>query len=226
MAKDQGFGAWKRYLEAGAAFSQMTRSRAEELVQELVSGGELQRKEAQAKVEELIERSRKSSEALVGIVRSEVLAQLDALGIHGIEDVARQVAALLSRSGADMTGGTARRSSGPATTAKAPAGKAPAKRAPATKVAAKTAAKAPAAKAPAKRAPAKKAAAKTAAKAPAAKAPAKRAPAKRAPAKKAAAKTAPATAPAKRASATAAAPAAPSTEVPTQGSGPTEGPSA
>ncbi len=180
MAKDQGFGAWKRYLEAGAAFSQMTRSRAEELVQELVSGGELQRKEAQAKVEELIERSRKSSEALVGIVRSEVLAQLDALGIHGIEDVARQVAALLSRSGADMTGGTARRSSGPATTAKAPAGKAPAKRAPA----------------------------------------------KRAPAKKAAAKTAPATAPAKRASATAAAPAAPSTEVPTQGSGPTEGPSA
>ncbi|MDA8057436.1 MAG: hypothetical protein M0032_05615 [Actinomycetota bacterium] len=221
MAKDQGFGAWKRYLEAGAAFSQMTRSRAEELVQELVSGGELQRKEAQAKVEELIERSRKSSEALVGIVRSEVLAQLDALGIHGIEDVARQVAALLSRSGADMTGGTARRSSGPATTAKAPAGKAPAKRAPAKKAAAKTAAKAPAAKAPAKRAPAKKAAAKTAAKAPAAKAPAKRAPAK-----KAAAKTAPATAPAKRASATAAAPAAPSTEVPTQGSGPTEGPSA
>ena len=203
MAKDQGFGAWKRYLDAGAAFSQMTRSRAEELVQELVSGGELQRKEAQAKVEELIERSRKSSEALVGIVRSEVLAQLDALGIHGIEDVARQVAALLSRSGADMTGGTARRSSGPATTAKAPAGKAPAKRAPATKAAAKTAAKAPAAKAPAKRAPAK-----------------------RAPAKKAAAKTAPATAPAKRASATAAAPAAPSTEVPTQGSGPTEGPSA
>jgi polyhydroxyalkanoate synthesis regulator phasin len=198
MAKDQGFGAWKRYLDAGAAFSQMTRSRAEELVQELVSGGELQRKEAQAKVEELIERSRKSSEALVGIVRSEVLAQLDALGIHGIEDVARQVAALLSRSGADMTGGTARRSSGPATTAKAPAGKAPAKRAPATKAAAKTAAKAPAAKAPAKRAPAKKAAAKTA----------------------------PATAPAKRASATAAAPAAPSTEVPTQGSGPTEGPSA
>ncbi len=203
MAKDQGFGAWKRYLEAGAAFSQMTRSRAEELVQELVSGGELQRKEAQAKVEELIERSRKSSEALVGIVRSEVLAQLDALGIHGIEDVARQVAALLSRSGADMTGGTARRSSGPATTAKAPAGKAPAKRA-----------------------PAKKAAAKTAAKAPAAKAPAAKAPAKRAPAKKAAAKTAPATAPAKRASATAAAPAAPSTEVRTQGSGPTEGPSA
>ncbi len=213
MAKDQGFGAWKRYLDAGAAFSQMTRSRAEELVQELVSGGELQRKEAQAKVEELIERSRKSSEALVGIVRSEVLAQLDALGIHGIEDVARQVAALLSRSGADMTGGTARRPSGPATTAKA------------------TTAKAPAAKAPAKRAPAKKAAAKTAAKAPVAKAPvakapAKRAPAKRAPAKKAAAKTAPATAPAKRASATAAAPAAPSTEVPTQGSGPTEGPSA
>ena len=198
MAKDQGFGAWKRYLDAGAAFSQMTRSRAEELVQELVSGGELQRKEAQAKVEELIERSRKSSEALVGIVRSEVLAQLDALGIHGIEDVARQVAALLSRSGADMTGGTARRSSGPATTAKAPAGKAPAKRAPAKKAAAKTAAKAPAAKAPAKRAPAKKAAAKSA----------------------------PATAPAKRASATAAAPAAPSTEVPTQGSGPTEGPSA
>ncbi len=65
---------------------------------------------------------------------------------------------------------------------KAPAKKAPAKKAPAKKAPAK---KAPAKKAPAKKAPAKKAPAK---KAPAKKAPAKKAPAKKAPAKKASAK--------------------------------------
>ena len=38
--------AYQRYLDAGIAFTQMTRSRAEELVQELVKSGEVQRKGA------------------------------------------------------------------------------------------------------------------------------------------------------------------------------------
>ncbi len=168
MARQQGFGSWKHYLDVGAAFSQMTRARAEELVQELVGSGEVQRKEAQAKVEELIDRSRKSSEALIGVVRSEVRAQLDALGVHSVEDLARQVATLLGRSSADMTGGaggawsgttTSRGSSGAAAPAKKTAAK---KAAPAKKTAAKKAA--PAKKTAAKQAaPAKKTAAKKAA---------------------------------------------------------------
>ena len=90
--------AYQRYLDAGIAFTQMTRSRAEELVQELVKSGEVQRKEAQAKVEELIDRSRKSSESLLSVVRDEVGNQLHSLGISNIEDLAKQVASLLARS--------------------------------------------------------------------------------------------------------------------------------
>ncbi len=128
--------AYQRYLDAGIAFTQMTRSRAEELVQELVKSGEVQRKEAQAKVEELIDRSRKSSESLLSLVRDEVGSQLHSLGISNIEDLAKQVASLLARSPKP---------------ASAPAKKAPAKKAAAKKSAAK--------KAPAKKAAAKKSAA-------------------------------------------------------------------
>ena len=110
---------YQRYLDAGLAFTQMTRARAEELVQELVKEGELSKEQVQAKVEELIERSRKSSESLLATVRDEVGAQLKSVGISSVEDLAQQVAALLGRSAPPAK--------------KAPAKKAPAKKAPAKK---------------------------------------------------------------------------------------------
>ncbi len=144
--------ALQRYIDAGIAFTNMTRKKAEELVSELVKSGDLQTDEAKARVDELLERGRQGTEIIVSAVRSEVTRQLGAVGITNLEDLATQVAALLGRSGA--TPGTAK---------KAPAKKAAAKKAPAKK--------APAKKAPAKKAPAKKTAAKkTAAK----KAPAKK----------------------------------------------------
>src|ERR1035437_1598098 len=146
MTKRDGY---QRYLDAGIAFTQMTRSRAEELVQELVKSGEVQGKEARTKVEELIERSRKSSESLLSVVRDEVGNQLHSMGVSNIEDMAKQVASLLGRS-SKAASGAARKSAAK----KAPAKKAAAKKAPAKKAAAK---KAPAKKAPAKKAPAKKA---------------------------------------------------------------------
>ncbi len=155
--------AWKRYLEAGTAFTQITRARAEDLVQDLVKSGVLQRKEAQVRVEELLERSRQGSEALLNLVRDEVTTQLHAVGIASVEDLARQVASMLGRTSATP----AKKTAATRTAAK----KAPAKKTAATRTAAK---KAPAKKAPAKKAPAKKA--------PAKKAPAKKAPAKKAPA--------------------------------------------
>jgi polyhydroxyalkanoate synthesis regulator phasin len=161
--------SFQRYIDVGIAFTNITKAKAEELVGELVQNGEFQGKDARAKVEELLERSRKSSEALIGTVRSEVTRQLDGLGITSLEDLAEQVAILLGRS-ADV-GKEATSTAKKAATKKASAKKASAK------------------KAPAKKAPAKKASAK---KAPAKKAPAKKAPAKKAPAKKAAAKKAPA----------------------------------
>jgi polyhydroxyalkanoate synthesis regulator phasin len=138
----------QRYIDAGIAFTNMTRKKAEELISEFVQNGDLQRGEGKARVEELLERSRQGTEVIVSAVRSEVSHQLEAVGITNLEDLAKQVAALVGR------GGEAAK--------KAPAKKTTAKKAPAKKAAAKKAAakKAPAKKAPAKKAPAKKAPAK------------------------------------------------------------------
>jgi len=156
----------QRYIDAGIAFTTMTRKKAEELVSELVKNGDLQTDEAKARVDELLERGRQTTEVIVSAVRHEVSRQLGAVGITNLEDLATQVAVLLGRTGTPA--------------AKAPAKKAPAKKAPAKKATAK--------KAPAKKAAAKKTAAKKTA--------AKKAPAKKTAAKAAATETAVDSAPA------------------------------
>jgi polyhydroxyalkanoate synthesis regulator phasin len=148
--------AFQKYLEAGIAFTNMTRAKAEELVSELVQSGEFQGRDAKAKVDELIERSKKSREVLVTQVRHEVGRQLDHIGISSVEDLANQVADLLGRTADAGRAATAKKATAKK---KAPAKKAAAKKAAAKKAAAK---KAPAKKAPAKKSPAKKAAAKKA----------------------------------------------------------------
>jgi polyhydroxyalkanoate synthesis regulator phasin len=156
----------QRYIDAGIAFTNMTRRKAEDLVSELVQSGDLQSSEAKARVDELLERSRQGTEAVMHAVRSEVNRQLEAVGITNLEDLAKQVAAILNRTGDTVKKAAPRKK---ATAKKATAKKTAAKKAPAKKTAAK---KAPAKKTAAKRAPAKKAATK--------KAPAKKAPAKKA----------------------------------------------
>jgi hypothetical protein len=139
-------------------------------VQELMKGGEVQRHEAQSKVDDLLERSRKSTEALLSLVHAEVSHQLSSLGIGSLEDLARQVASVLgrgtSKAPATKTGSTAKKAGAKKAGAKkAAAKKSPAKKSTAKKSTAKksTAKKAPAKKAAAKKASAKKAAAKKAA---------------------------------------------------------------
>ncbi len=88
--------SFQKYLDAGVAFTNLTRARAEELVAELVQNGEF-RGDARAKVDELIERSRKSREALFAQVRHEVDRQLESVGITNLDDLAKQVATLLGR---------------------------------------------------------------------------------------------------------------------------------
>jgi polyhydroxyalkanoate synthesis regulator phasin len=136
----------QRYIDAGIAFTNMTRKKAEELVSELVKNGDLQTDEARARVDELLERGRQGTEVIVSAVKSEVSRQLGAVGIANLEDLAAQVATMLGRSDS--------------TAKKAPAKKAPAKKTAAKKAPAK---KAPAKKTAAKKAPAKKTAAKKAA---------------------------------------------------------------
>jgi polyhydroxyalkanoate synthesis regulator phasin len=162
--------SFQKYLDAGIAFTNLTRARAEELVAELVQSGEFQSGDARAKVDELIERSRRGRELVVAQVRHEVARQLDTAGITNLEDLAKQVASLLGRTAA--TGRAATQGT------KKAAKKEPAK---ATK---KAATKKPAAKkAAAKKSQAKKAAGKKAA---ATKASAKKGAPAKAPAKKAA----------------------------------------
>jgi polyhydroxyalkanoate synthesis regulator phasin len=163
--------AFQKYLDAGIAFTTMTRARAEELVQELVKNGEFQSGDARAKVDELIERTRQARQAFVNQVRREVKTQLDGMGITDVEDLAKQVALLLSKTA----------EAGKAATASAK--KSAAKKSGAKKSAAKKSApkKAAAKKAPAKKGPAKKAAAK--------KSPARKSAATKAAAKKSATKS-------------------------------------
>ena len=73
MAQNELF---KRYLEAGMQFSQMTRERAEAIVRDLVKAGEVQAEQTQTLVAEVLERSRKNTERFVEQVQAEVRKQL------------------------------------------------------------------------------------------------------------------------------------------------------
>ncbi len=129
--------AIRKYLEAGMAFTQTTRAKAEEVVGNLVRAGELQTEQTQQQVQELVERSRENTERVVKAMREEVVSQMASLGFATKKDLARlerKVDTMKSSSGA--------------------------KKAPAKKAAKKAAKKSPAKKATAKKAPAKKAAAK------------------------------------------------------------------
>src|SRR3954467_7508795 len=125
----------KRYLDAGMAFTQMTRDRAEAIIKDLVKAGEIPRKRANENIEELLERSRKNTEALVALIQEQVKDQLGSLGIATKDAIARLEAKIGSGAGAGATtaqGAPVRTHRGGAPAAK----KAPAKRAPAKSAAA------------------------------------------------------------------------------------------
>ncbi|HEY4375627.1 MAG TPA: hypothetical protein VGM93_00640 [Acidimicrobiales bacterium] len=110
----------KRYLDAGAAYTQLTQTRAESIVKDLVKAGEVQAEQAQSAVADLVERSRKNTEKLLDQVRKEVRDQVGNLGLATKADIARLEKKISSLG--------------------APAKKAPAKKAPAKKAVAKKAA--------------------------------------------------------------------------------------
>jgi polyhydroxyalkanoate synthesis regulator phasin len=79
----------KRYMDAGLAFTQMTRSRARAIVQDMVKAGELQREQTQEWVDDLLERSRKNTEQMLDLVRKEVRQQLASMGLATKDDLAK-----------------------------------------------------------------------------------------------------------------------------------------
>ena len=88
----------KKYLDAGTVLGQVTRARAEEIVRELVSAGDIQREQAQEWVDNLVERSRKTSEQILDLVRNEVATQLSKIDASSLEALASQGSDLLKRS--------------------------------------------------------------------------------------------------------------------------------
>ncbi len=79
----------RRYLDAGMAFTQLTRARAEAIVKDLVKAGELQREQTQDALEDLLERSRKNTDQLRDLVRKEIREQLASIGLATKDDIAR-----------------------------------------------------------------------------------------------------------------------------------------
>ena len=87
----------RRYIEAGIALTQLTRSRAEAIVKELVKAGEVQREHAQDRVEDLLDRSRKGTGDMAATIRGEIAEQLSAMGFATKADLAALEARLTAR---------------------------------------------------------------------------------------------------------------------------------
>jgi len=88
----------RKYLDAGTVLGQVSRGRAEEIVRELVNAGDIQRSQAQEWVDNLVERSHKSSEQILELVRHEVAVQLEKIDPRSLESLANQVADVLRKS--------------------------------------------------------------------------------------------------------------------------------
>lgn len=91
----------KKYLDAGLAFTQLTQQRAEAIVKDLVKAGELQAEQATQRRNELLERSRKNTEALMSTIRKEVREQVKSLGLATQSDITalrKEIASLKGKS--------------------------------------------------------------------------------------------------------------------------------
>ena len=88
----------RKYLDAGTVLGQVSRGRAEEIVRELVNAGDIQRSQTQEWVDNLVERSRKTSEQVLELVRHEVATQLGKIDGKSLETIANQVAEILKKS--------------------------------------------------------------------------------------------------------------------------------
>ena len=141
---------FKRYLDAGIAFTEMTRERAQAIVKEWVNAGEVPMQRADDFIEDIVERSRQNTAAIVSLVQAQVQDQLSAIGLATKADIARLEAKI-------------NRASASAGASAAAAKKAPVKKAASTSTAKKSAAKkSTATKSSAKKATAKKSAARKA----------------------------------------------------------------
>lgn len=91
---------------------ELTRNRAENIVRDLISSGDLSGGQAGQTVKELMERSRQNRREILNLVRSEIRGQVEALGVatkRDIERLERRVARLEDRPSAPTTRKTSKK---------------------------------------------------------------------------------------------------------------------
>lgn len=132
----------QRSVDVGRDVSQKTQDRVEALLADLVKLSEQQAEQARSALNDLVDRSRTTSEQLVDAVDRELRAQVANLGLATQADIRRLERKIESLGGtATPKKATTRKSSAKkATTKKASTGKATTKKTPAGKAAAKKAA--------------------------------------------------------------------------------------
>lgn len=79
---------WKRAMEAGMQFTELRRSQARAIANDLAAQGQIARDQVASAVDDLLEMSRKRSDGLRNIVRDEVQRQLGSLGLATKRDLA------------------------------------------------------------------------------------------------------------------------------------------
>lgn len=72
----------KKLMDAGVAAAQLSRAKAESIVKDFVRNGEVQAEQTTDQIEDLLARSRANTEALMEMVRGEVVSTLAAVGIN------------------------------------------------------------------------------------------------------------------------------------------------
>ncbi|HZB72778.1 MAG TPA: hypothetical protein VE395_11610 [Acidimicrobiales bacterium] len=78
---------FRRLLDSGVAFTQMTQERAEAIVRDLVRAGEVQSEQTTRFVQEILDQSRQNTERLLETIRTEIREQVAALGLADRDEV-------------------------------------------------------------------------------------------------------------------------------------------
>ncbi len=79
----------KRLALFGSGVSELTRNRAEQMVKDLVKGGEVRREQASGLVKELLDRNRQARQELGRVVRAEIENQIQKSGLASRRDIDR-----------------------------------------------------------------------------------------------------------------------------------------
>jgi polyhydroxyalkanoate synthesis regulator phasin len=114
---------WRRALETGMEFTELRRSQARQLASELVAQGQLARDQVSAAVDEIVELSRRRSDAFRSVVRNEVQRQLGALGLATKADLVALERKLTKASKSDGKKAPPKKSAGKKSTGQKSAGK-------------------------------------------------------------------------------------------------------